>query len=417
MPQRKKVTFTGSSGQDLAGLIELPDTTPKAIALFAHCFTCGKDIAASSRVARHMVDNGFGVLRFDFTGLGNSDGDFANTNFTSNVSDLLHAAEFLRNEYQAPQILIGHSLGGTAVLHAANQIPESRGIVTIGSPANASHVSHNFQESLREIEDKGEAEVNLGGRKFRILKQFVDDIRNTKINDLSLLKKACLIMHAPFDEIVSIREAEKIYQSASHPKSFVSLDDADHLLSRKSDAEYVADVIASWSARFLAQSDESKPASNKSEHDSTMSDNGKVAPGVVKAEEIDHKFAISLTTDRHSWRADEPVSVGGADTGPDPYDLLLSSVGACTVMTVRMYAERKGWPLDDIEVSLKHQRRYDKDCEECEDKPRQIDEISRQIRFKGDLTSEQKKRLMEIADKCPVHRTLTCNLEITSELV
>ncbi len=413
MPTREKVTFTGSTGEDLAGLIELPDSKPKAIALFAHCFTCGKDIAASSRIARHMVNNGFGVLRFDFTGLGNSDGDFANTNFTSNVDDLIHAAEFLRSDYEAPQILIGHSLGGTAVLHAAPLIPESRGIVTIGSPANASHVSQHFQASLREIEDIGEAVVNLGGRRFRIRKQFVDDIRNTKINNLSRLKKAHLIMHAPFDAIVSISEAEKIYQAASHPKSFVSLDDADHLLTRNSDAEYVASIIASWSARFLHYPDNE---TQQSEHASAMTGNEAVAPGVVQAAEIDQRFAISLATDKHTWRADEPQSVGGTDTGPDPYDLLLSSVGACTAMTVRMYAERKGWPLDDIEISLKHQRRYDKDCAECEEKPQQIDEISRELRFSGNLTPEQTGRLMEIADRCPVHRTLTSNLRITSEL-
>ena len=414
MPKREKVTFIGSSGEDLAGLIELPDTEPKAIALFAHCFTCGKDMAASSRIARHMVSNGFGVLRFDFTGLGNSDGDFANTNFTSNVEDLLHAAEFLREEFEAPQILIGHSLGGTAVLHAAVGIPESRGVVTIGSPANASHVSHQFQASLREIEDKGEAVVDLGGRRFRILKHFVDDIRKTKINNLSHLKKAHLIMHAPFDDIVSIREAEKIYQAASHPKSFVSLDDADHLLSRNSDAEYVAGIIASWSARFLNEPDKE---SKQPEQAAAITDFDGVAPGVVQAAEIDHRFAISLATDKHTWRADEPTSVGGTDTGPDPYDLLLSSVGACTAMTIRMYAERNGWPLDDVEISLKHQRHYDKDCADCEEKPQQIDEISREMHFSGNLSQEQTKRLMEIADRCPVHRTLSENLRITSKLV
>ncbi len=413
MPQRQKVTFKGSSGQDLAGLIELPDTAPKAIALFAHCFTCGKDMAASSRVARHMVSNGFGVLRFDFTGLGNSDGDFANTNFTSNVTDLLLAADFLRNEYEAPQILIGHSLGGTAVLHAASQIPESRGVVTIGSPANAGHVSHHFQSSLEEIEAQGEADVNLGGRIFRIQKQFVDDIRSTNINGLSHLKQAFLVMHAPFDEIVSIREAEKIYQAASHPKSFVSLDDSDHLLTRNSDAEYVAGVIASWSSRFLDRADAEE---NKPTPDTNTTNKKKLAPGVVRAAEIDHKFAVALTTDDHVWRADEPAKVGGADSGPDPYDLLLSSVGACTVMTLRMYAERKGWPLDDIEITLKHQRTYDNDCSGCEDKPMQIDEISRVLQFKGDLSDEQKDRLLEIADKCPVHRTLTGQLKFTSEL-
>jgi len=397
MPEKQKITFPGHQGQDLAGLIELPDQEPKAVALFAHCFTCGKDIAAASRIARNMVKNGFAVMRFDFTGLGGSDGDFANTNFTSNVEDLVLAADFLRREYSAPQILIGHSLGGTAVLNAASRIPESRGVVTIGSPADARHVSHQFESELAEIEAKGEAEVSLAGRKFTIQKQFVDDIRKTSIDTIRNLKKAYLVMHAPLDNIVSIKEAEKIYQAAAHPKSFVSLDDADHLLSRSSDAEYVASVVASWSQRFIDGS---------SAHDKQ--------PSIEMEAEIDHKFAIQMDNGRHRWRADEPATVGGGDSGPDPYDLLLSSVGACTAMTMRMYAERKGWPLTDVHVSLNHKRRYDKDCIGCETQPQRIDQITRDIVMKGDLDDDQKKRLMEIADKCPVHKTLTGQLEITT---
>jgi len=429
MPSREKINFTGHLGESLAGLIELPDHEPKAIALFAHCFTCGKDIVAASRIARHMVSKGFGVMRFDFTGLGSSDGDFANTNFTSNIEDLVKAADFLRTSYTAPQVLIGHSLGGTAVLNAAARIPESLGIVTIGSPADAQHVSQQFASALEEIDVHGEANVNLAGRPFRIRKQFVDDIRKTSVESIRGTRKAFLIMHAPQDDVVSIKEAEKIYQAASHPKSFVSLDDADHLLSNRTDAEYVADVVASWSSRFIRENTISEAATEipvTSAAKSTSSINPANAstaesnvitnhPGSMLASEVDHKFTIKLQSDKHQWLADEPASVGGNEAGPDPYELLLSSVGACTAMTIRMYAERKGWPLQDVNVSLKHERQYDKDCEGCDQSPQRIEKINRFVALQGDLTDEQRKRLMEIADKCPVHRTLTGELSMHSE--
>ena len=421
MPSRKKINFPGHQGESLAGLIELPDHEPKAIALFAHCFTCGKDIVAASRIARHMVSRGFGVMRFDFTGLGSSDGDFANTNFTSNVEDLLQAADYLRTHYAAPEVLIGHSLGGTAVLNVAARVPESLGVVTIGSPADAQHVSQQFATSLKEIEEHGEADVKLGGRSFRIRKQFVDDIRNTSVESIHGTKKAYLIMHAPMDDVVSIKEAEKIYQAAAHPKSFVSLDDADHLLSNRTDAEYVADVIASWSSRFIRDtinSDAATPEPVVAPTSAAAATKSTVVtdhPGSLLASEVDHKFGIKLQSGKHQWLADEPAAVGGNETGPDPYELLLSSVGACTAMTIRMYAERKGWPLQDVNVSLKHERRYDKDCEGCEQTPQRLENINRFIALKGDLSDEQRKRLMEIADKCPVHRTLTGQLTMGSE--
>ena len=350
MPSRKKINFTGHQGESLAGLIELPDHQPKALALFAHCFTCGKDIVAASRIARHMVSKGFGVMRFDFTGLGSSDGDFANTNFTSNIEDLIKAADFLRTNYDAPQVLIGHSLGGTAVLNAAARIPESLGIVTIGSPADAQHVSQQFASALEEIDRHGEANVNLAGRPFRIRKQFVDDIRKTSVESIRGTKKAFLIMHAPQDNVVSIKEAEKIYQAASHPKSFVSLDDADHLLSNRADAEYVADVVASWSGRFIHENAITNAAierpvtgADTSNSITTSSINPANAntvesnvvtnhPGSLLASEVDHKFTIKLQSDKHQWLADEPAAVGGNEAGPDPYELLLSSVAACTCL-------------------------------------------------------------------------------------
>jgi len=402
MPQRDKVTFTGGIDAALAGLVEMPDREPVAYALFAHCFTCGKDIVAASRISRELVKRGFGVMRFDFTGLGHSAGEFADTNFSSNVKDLIKAADFLREHYKAPAIMIGHSLGGTATVRAALQVPECEGVVTIGSPADAQHVAHQFETDIEAIERDGEAEVRLAGRPFTIQKQFLDDIRATSVEEIHQLKPDLLVMHSPADTTVDIREAERIYVSATHPKSFVSLDKADHLLSNAKDSEYVAEVIASWATRFLPQPNDDSPS---------------VAKGEVFASERDHKFMIDLHSDTHHWQADEPVRAGGKNAGPDPYEHLLAAVGSCTAMTVRMYADRKQWPLDDVKIRLKHHRTHQTDCEDCEDKPRQLDVIERKLEFVGDLTEEQRARLMQIADKCPVHRTLTGSLSITSEEV
>ena len=397
MPARQKITFPGSNGTTLAGLLETPDATPLATALIAHCFTCGKDIAAASRIARSLVKQGYAVLRFDFTGLGNSDGDFANTNFSSNVQDLVAAADYLRAQNMPPTVLIGHSLGGTAVLNAAHAIPEARGVVTIGSPADAQHVAKQFACDIDTINDQGQAEVNLAGRAFTIKKQFLDDIGNTSVEHISKLKKALLVLHSPVDETVSIAEAERIYKAAHHPKSFVSLDNANHLLTRAPDAEYVANLIASWSSRFLSSENESRPT---------------VANGEISISERDHKFTLDVYSDTHHWRADEPTAFGGNNTGPDPYEHLLAAVGSCSAMTVRMYASRKKWPLDSVDITLRHGREHSTDCESCEEQPTQLDVIERDIKLVGDLSDEQRTRLLQIADKCPVHKTLTGQLDI-----
>jgi len=372
MPARQKIEFPGSSGTNLAGLLETPDSPPLATALIAHCFTCGKDIAAASRIARSLVKNGYAVMRFDFTGLGNSDGDFANTNFSSNVQDLIAAADYLREQDMPPSILIGHSLGGTAVLNAAEAIPESRGVVTIGSPADAQHVSNQFACDIDAINDQGEAKVNLAGRAFTIKKQFLDDINNTSVERITKMKKALLV-------------------------SFVSLDNANHLLTRAQDAEYVANLISSWSSRFLTTDDEQRPP---------------VAKGEISVSERDHKFTLDVFSDSHHWRADEPTKSGGNNTGPDPYEHLLAAVGSCTAMTVRMYASRKKWPLDEVQITLRHSREHLTDCETCDTSPTKLDVIERDISLVGDLSDEQRARLLEIADRCPVHKTLTGELEI-----
>lgn len=404
---RKKVTFKGHS-HDLVGLLETPDFRPKAYVLFAHCFTCGKDIPAASRISKALVKLGFAVLRFDFTGLGSSDGDFANSNFSSNVSDLLAAADFLRMTYAAPSIMVGHSLGGAAVIKASIDVPECKAVVSLAAPANAEHLTHLFTCSIDTIEKQGEAQVDLAGRQFTIQKQFIDDLSEQNTEHIKKLNRALLVMHSPLDDIVSINEAEKIYTLAKHPKSFVSLDNADHLLSKKADADYAAGIIAAWSDRFI-DTDESI--------NHVLPSRKNVKSGHVHVSEINHKFACDVQTDSHQWQADEPISVGGANFGPDPYEHLLAALGTCTVMTVRMYADLKKIPLKNTIVELSHKREYGKDRQDCDKSKNHIDVINRNIRFTGDLSADDAHRLLVIADKCPVHRTLHNQLEVRTQFV
>jgi uncharacterized OsmC-like protein/alpha/beta superfamily hydrolase len=401
----EKVTFTGADGQTLAARLDLPAGKPRAYALFAHCFTCNKDIFAAARIAGGLAERGFAVLRFDFTGLGASEGDFANTNFSSNVEDLVRAADFLRETYEAPKLLIGHSLGGAAVLAAAAWVPEAKAVATVAAPAEPAHVAAHFTEARPEIEAAGEAEVLLVGRPFRIKKQFLEDIEKHRLEDaIGALKKALMVFHAPRDATVGIENASAIFLAAKHPKSFVSLDDADHLLSRKSDAIYVAEVLAAWAGRYIGGAAEAAAL--------------RAAPGEVIVEETgEGTFTQRIAAGPHMLRADEPESVGGLDSGPGPYDLLLAGLGACTSMTLRMYAERKGLPLERTRVTLTHDKIHAADCADCETREGKIDRIERRIQMTGDLTAEQRARLLEIADKCPVHRTLHSEIVIATEAV
>ena len=393
--KNEKLTFPSATGEMLAGRLESPAVgKPEAYALFAHCFTCTKDIFSASRIAGALAESGIAVLRFDFTGLGHSEGEFANTNFSSNVADLLAAADFLRREREAPKILIGHSLGGAAILSAAPEVPEANAVVTIGAPADPSHVQHLFQEARPEIEAQGEAEVLLSGRTFRIQKQFLEDIENQKLEQhIGGLRKALLVFHAPHDKTVEIDNARQIFMAAKHPKSFISLDDADHLLTNKADGRYVADVLASWVGRYIGR---------------PFDDGGpKAAAGSVAVREAGAgRFTQDVAAGPHHLTADEPESYGGDDKGPGPYDLLLAGLGACTSMTVRMYAERKSWPLDQVQVDLRHDKIHAEDCADCETKSGKLDRIERTVKLSGDLDPEQRAKLLEIADKCPVHRTL-----------
>lgn len=398
----EKITFTGSHDEPLAARLDLPDGPVRACALFAHCFTCSKDTLAAARIAGALAEKGIAVLRFDFTGLGGSGGDFANTDFSSNIADLLRAADYLRREHEAPSLLIGHSLGGAAVLAAAGDIPEIKAVATIGAPADPAHVAHTFAAARPEIEAEGEAEVEIVGRKFRIRKEFLDDIEGQKLDRaIGGLRRALLVFHAPKDSVVGIENAEHIYKAAKHPKSFVSLDDADHMLSRKADATWVAEVLSSWATRYIG-ADEPVAAPVEIHED-----------GLVVVEETrEGRFIQQVRAGRHVLIADEPRALGGDDRGPGPYDYLLAGLGACSAMTMRMYAERKGWPLERVAVRLRHAKIHAEDCADCETTEGKIDEITREIAISGDLDDEQRKKLIEIADKCPVHRTLTSENKI-----
>jgi len=399
---RSLIHFPGAFGTPLAARLDLPAQAPLAYALFAHCFTCSKDSLAATRISAALTERGFGVLRFDFTGLGGSDGDFANTNFSSNVADLVAAANWLRAQHQAPAILIGHSLGGAAVLAAAHEIPEAAAVATIGAPYDPGHIRHLFAEAAPAILANGEAEVTLAGRKFNIRKQFLDDLASQSGHErIALLRKALLILHSPRDTIVNIENAARIFTAAKHPKSFVSLDTADHLLTGKADAVYVASVLAAWASRYVKVNDSLATP----------------VPGLVTVSEThDGKFAQTISAGPHRVRADEPASVGGDDSGFTPYDLLLAALGACTSMTLRMYAEQKKWPLENISVRLRHEKIHAQDCAECETREGKIDRIEREIEITGALDDAQRARLMEIADKCPVHRTLHSEVSIKTRM-
>ena len=399
----ERFDFPNASGQTLAALLERPASEPVAYALFAHCFTCSKDNLAAKRIAEALSARGIAVLRFDFTGLGASEGEFANTDFSSNVGDLVAAADHLRQTRQAPTLLIGHSLGGAAVLAAAARVPEAKAVATIGAPSDPTHVINMFKDKIADIRANGEGEVVLEGRPFRIRSEFLDDVAEQNLlARVAELRKALLILHAPTDQRVAVENASRIFLAARHPKSFVSLDDADHLLTHRRDATYAAHVIAAWAERYIPAAAALAPEPEPRE--------------VVVTETREGKLQQEIAMGPHQLLADEPIAAGGLDTGPSPYDLLLASLGACTAMTLRLYAEQKALPLARVSVRLSHAKIYATDCAECETKEGKIDRIERTITLDGDLNDAQRTRLLEIADKCPVHRTLTSEVDIRTKL-
>jgi len=400
----ERFQFTSAQGHQLDAALDLPEGTPHAYALFAHCFTCGKDVLAAKRIATALAARGIAVLRFDFTGLGSSEGDFANSTFSSNVADLVRAADHLRETRQGPSILIGHSLGGAAILAAAGQIPDARAVVTIAAPSDPTHVTHLFKDRIEDIRKHGKVEVQLAGRPFHITREFVDDIaEHSLMAQVAKLHKALLIMQSPTDDTVGIDNATKIFVAARHPKSFVSLAGADHLLSGKRDAAYVAGVIAAWAERYVDLALPEQPAVS-----------GNAPRKVVVSETRNGKFQQTVSVGPHQLVADEPIAAGGDDSGPGPYDYLLAGLGACTSMTMRMYADRKSLPLDRVTVTLDHRKIHAEDCAECETKVGMLDQIERVISIEGALDAEQRAKLMEIADKCPVHRTLKSEIRIVT---
>jgi uncharacterized OsmC-like protein/fermentation-respiration switch protein FrsA (DUF1100 family) len=401
----ERFQFAGSEGQHLAAALDTPDGAVQAYALFAHCFTCGKDVLAARRISAALAAKGIAVLRFDFTGLGSSEGDFANATFSSNVADLVRAADHLRETRNAPAILIGHSLGGAAILAAAAQIPEATAVVTIAAPSDPVHVTHLFGDRIADIRKHGKVEVQLAGRPFNIKREFLDDIAEQPLMaHVTKLHKALLIMHSPTDDTVGIDNATKLFVAARHPKSYVSLAGADHLLSQRRDSTYVADVIAAWAERYI------EPVADKA-----AADLEEAPRRVVVRETRASKFQQTVTIGPHRMLADEPVAAGGEDSGPGPYDFLLAGLGACTSMTMRLYADRKTLPMERVTVTLKHSKIHAQDCAECETREGMLDQIERVIGIEGALDADQRKRLMEIADKCPVHRTLTSAIRIVTK--
>lgn len=398
----KKVIFENQNGQKLAARLDMPiGRRAVAFALFAHCFTCSKNLNAVTHISRAMASKGIAVLRFDFTGLGESEGEFADTNFSSNIQDLVDAASYLKREYRSPRILVGHSLGGAAVIAAARVIESTEAIATIGAPFQPAHVSHLFGEQTEEIKSRGEAKIDIGGRPFMVKRQFLEDVAATNTETyIGTLRKALLILHSPGDNIVGIENAAKIYQAARHPKSFISLAGADHLLTDRKDSAYVGEVISTWAKRYIAGPEPTQPDTERQ----------------VVVRTGAKGYTTDLKAGKHVLIADEPESVGGADLGPTPYDLLLSSLGACTGMTLRMYADFKEYALKEVVVHLDHEKVHKKDCEACTEKGSKMDRIERVVELKGDLSDRQRQRLLEIADKCPVHKTLDSKIRIETRL-
>jgi uncharacterized OsmC-like protein/alpha/beta superfamily hydrolase len=397
---QQRISFQSRRGHRLAGIIHIPDTREvAAYALFAHCFTCTKNINSATNIADALSQQGIATLRFDFTGLGASKGDFADSSFTTNIEDLIDAAGFLQENYQAPQLIVGHSLGGTAILAAAKDIPSAKAVATIGSPASPEHMLHLLESNLQAIEQQGSAEVDLAGRAFTFKQEFVDDIRQHSI-DLKKLGKALMVMHSPIDDTVSIDQAGSIFSQAMHPKSFVTLDKADHLLANAEDSQYAGKLLASWAMRYIE----------------TIENKNLASEGVISNAKTAQGFLCNINANGHHLVADEPLSVGGTNLGPSPYDYLATALGTCTAMTLNMYARHKKLDVSDVSVTVEHNRIHADDCVDCEKQAGQIDVFTRKISIEGNLDEAQSQRMLQIADRCPVHKTLENEIKIETAL-
>ena len=400
----QKITFKNNEGQLLSGRLELPVTQQAHnFAIFAHCFTCTKNLSAVKNISRALTSQGFGVLRFDFTGLGESDGDFADTNFSGNVEDLVSAADYLKTNFLPPTLIVGHSLGGAASIFAASKIDSIKALATLGAPSNPKHVQHLLHSSIDDIKNNGKAVVNLSGRDFTIKKQFLDDLEAQSLPEVAKnLRKALLVMHSPQDATVNIKNAEEIYKAAHHPKSFVSLDGADHLLSNKLDSIYAGKIISSWAKRYVNLKNEKLL---RTKHQ------------VIASLDSEDGFTTQMKVVNHIMVADEPTSYGGNDYGPSPYEMVSAGLSACTAMTIQMYAKRKGWLINNVEVHTSYGKTHAEDCQHCDENSAKIDTFNREIKLDSNLDEKQIKRILQIADKCPVHKTLHSETQVHTKLI
>ncbi len=401
-----KLKIVNRKGLTLNAHLELPaNQKPNYYAIFAHCFTCSSSLSAVRNISRALTQDGFAVVRFDFTGLGRSEGEFADSHFSANVEDLLDVHAYMSEHYDAPGLLVGHSLGGAAVLVAASKIEAVKAVATVGAPASVGHVKHLFSHQVEAIKDKGDVEVNIGGRPFVINQDFVEEFDKTDLPSIvKNLRKPLLIMHSPFDKIVGVENAQQLYHNAHHPKSFVSLDDADHLLTVEKDSQYVGDVIGTWAKRYFPK-----------EENVMLSTEGEQLVGHLNI--IEDNFTTSIQTKNHSFIADEPASIGGSDFGPSPYEYLNAALAACTVMTLKLYAERKQWDLQEVFVYISHSRKHSDDLQVEVEKPKYLDHISKKLKFVGNLDATQKERLKEIASRCPVHKTIASEVIFETEVI
>jgi len=404
--KNEKLQIVNKNGVKLQAYLELPaNQKPNYFAVFAHCFTCSSTLSAVKNISRSLTNHGFGVLRFDFTGLGRSEGEFADSHFSANVDDLISVNNFLTDNYEAPSLLVGHSLGGAAVLVAASKLDNIKAVATIGAPATVSHVKHLFSHGIEQIKNEGKVEVNIGGRPFKIDNEFVSDFDKTDLPSIvKSLRKPLLILHSPIDTIVGIKNAEQLYHNAHHPKSFVSLDNADHLLSQSEDSKYVGNVIASWVERYF-----------DSKENIMLETNGEQLVGHLNL--IEDNFTTSIQTRKHSLIADEPTSIGGDDFGPSPYEYLNASLAACTAMTLKMYAQRKQWDLQEVFVYISYSKKHSDELELDVEKPGYLDHINKKLKFVGDLDDKQKQRLKEIASRCPVHKTIASEVVFKTSII
>ena len=401
----EKLEIVNKKGVKLQAYLELPaNQHPNFYAVFAHCFSCNSTLSAVKNITRALTNFGFGVVRFDFTGLGKSEGEFADSHFSANVDDLIAVSDFMQETYETPTLLIGHSLGGAAVIVAASKLESIKAVATIGAPAHVDHVTQHFSHQLDEVKVKGEVEVNIGGRPFKINQEFVDDFAKTDLPAITeKLRKPILIMHSPVDTIVGI-DNQQLYLKAKHPKSFISLDHADHLLTENRDSSYVGNMIGAWVQPYFPDRE-----------NVMLSPEGEQLVGHLNL--LEDNFTTNIQTKNHAFVADEPASVGGDDFGPSPYEYLNAGLAACTAMTLKLYSERKKWDLQQVFVYLSHSKKHSDELEVDIEKPGYLDHISKKLRLVGNLEDQQKQRLMEIASKCPVHKTLSSEVLIETKII